>query len=150
MVAQGHTQQHGVDYNEVFAPVVKMTSIRSILAISNELDLEVHQMDVRSAYLNGIHTEEIYMKQPEGFINEKYPHRVCRLKKSLYGLKQSARCWHEALTEYLKDTGYVQSTADGCIYYFKKINNFLIMAVYVDDTVLALSLIHISEPTRPY
>ncbi len=90
------------------------------------------------------------MQQPEGFIDEKYPNKVCRLKKTLYGLKQSARCWNEALDTYLKSNGYTQSDADGCIYYYTKMegNKLLIIAVYVDDTVIAsndLQLLRIAK-----
>ena len=74
-------------------------------------------MDVNSAYLNGEIVEDIYMKQPEGFVNPDYPNKVCKLRKSLYGLKQSARCWNEKIDSYLKSAGYKQNTADPCVYY---------------------------------
>ena len=101
LVAQGFSQQHGVDYEETFAPVAKYKSIRTVLAIGNQLDLEIHQMDVNSAYLNGEIVEDIYMKQPEGFVSSEYPNKVCKLRKSLYGLKQSARCWNDKINSYL-------------------------------------------------
>ena len=84
-------QQYGIDYKETFAPVVKFASIRIILAIAAVEDLEVHQMDVKTAFLYGDIDEEIYMEQPEGYTNG---NQVCRLKKSLYGLKQSPQCWY--------------------------------------------------------
>ena len=93
LVAQGFTQRKGIDYREVFSPVVRYSSIRTLLAIANQYDMEIHQMDVISAYLNGVLEEEIYMKQPPGYVDPKNPTKVCRLRKSLYGLKQSARCW---------------------------------------------------------
>ena len=94
LVAQGYSQEEGVDFDEVFAPVAKYKSIRTVLAIANQLDLEAHQMDVKSAFLYGDLTEDIYMRQPEGFVDENHPDKVCKLKKTLYGLKQSARCWN--------------------------------------------------------
>ena len=140
LVAQGYTQEEGIDYNEVFAPVAKYKSIRTILAIANQLDLEVHQMDVCSAFLNGVLEEDIYMKQPEGFISEKFPKKVCKLKKSLYGLKQSARVWNKQIDEYLKKSGYIQNTADPCIYYrVEEVEGrfiTMIVGVYVDETIL--------------
>ena len=141
LVARGFSQEAGVDYDEVFAPVARYNSIRSVLAIANQLDLEVHQMDVKSAFLNGDLENEIFMKQPEGFVDSENPDYVCLLKKSLYGLKQSARCWNLVMDEYLKSNGYKQSTADMCIYYKSEVKDgrtvLMIIAVYVDDTILA-------------
>ena len=139
LVAQGYTQEAGVDYDEVYAPVVKYKSIRAFLAIWNQLDLEIHQMDVVAAYLNGDLTEDIYMQQPEGFVDSKYPNKVCKLRKSLYGLKQSARCWNEKIDAYLKSSDYKQSAADPCIYYrTQMVGNksvVVFIGVYVDDTI---------------
>ena len=93
------------DYEEVFSPVAKHTSLRTFLALANEHDLEVHQMDVKTAFLNGELDYDIYMSQPEGFVDEDKPNYVCKLRRSLYGLKQSARCWNITLDEYLKSAG---------------------------------------------
>ena len=141
LVAQGFTQEAGRDYEEVFAPVAKYSSIRSVLAIANQLDMDVHQMDVKTAFLNGDIDKDIYMRQPEGYENCENPHMVCKLNKSIYGLKQSARCWNVTLDSYLKRSGYVQNPADPCIY-CKTVNKrgkqcLIIIAVYVDDTILA-------------
>ena len=140
LVAQGYSQEYGVDFNEVFAPVARYKSIRSLLAVSNQLNLDVHQMDVVSAFLNGKLDEEIYMKQPDGFVDVKNPEKVCRLNTSLYGLKQSARCWNQLMDSYLKSDDYKPSTADPCVYYKKEIvdgeNSFILIGVYVDDTIL--------------
>ena len=140
LVAQGCSQKYGVDYQDVFAPVVKYNSIRTVLAIANEFNMEVHQMDVKSAYLNGEIDTDIYMRQPEGYVDSGKPELVCKLKKSLYGLKQSGRCWNIVIDKYLKMEGYTQSTADPCIYV--KIESrqdksvLMLIALYVDDTVL--------------
>ena len=140
LVAQGFSQEAGVDYNEVFAPVARYKSIRSVLAIANQYDLEAHQMDVVSAFLNGELEDEIFMKQPEGFVDSRSPWKVCKLKRSLYGLKQSARCWNLMMDDYLKSSNFIQSTADQCIYYRKDIIGgeevIIIFAVYVDDTII--------------
>ena len=140
LVAQGYSQTKGVDYDEVFSPVARNTSIRTLLALANSHDLEIHQMDVKTAFLNGSLDCDIYMSQPEGFVNPDRPGHVCKLKKSIYGLKQSARCWNATLDQYLKSAGYRKSNADGCIY-IKTVQetngqiNFVILGVYVDDIV---------------
>ena len=95
LVAQGFTQEAGVDYDEIFAPVAKYDSIRSVLVIANQLDLKVHQMDIKIAFLQGDLDNEIYMKQPEGYIDKTQPNKVCKLRRSIYGLKQSARSLFE-------------------------------------------------------
>ena len=141
LVAQGYSQEYGLDYDEVFAPVAKFNSIRSVLAIANELDLEVHQMDVKTAFLNGDLDCEIYMKQPEGFVDLERPEMVCKLRKSIYGLKQSARCWNETIDSFMKESGYQQSDADQCIYY-KRITKqgkqcFVIIPLFVDNLIIA-------------
>lgn len=141
LVAQGYSQKPGVDYDEVFSPVAKYSSIRTVLAIANQLDLNLHQMDVKTAFLNGDLEEEIFVKQPEGFIDKKHPNKVCRLRKRLYGLKQSARCWNKTIDKYLKESGYIQNDADPCIYLKRFIKDgqevILLIAVYVDDLLIA-------------
>ena len=139
LVAQGYSQERGLDYEEVFAPVAKQTTIRVLLAIATELNLAVHQMDIKTAFLNGFLDEEIFMKQPEGFEDSKKPEHVCRLNRSLYGLKQAARCWNSRLDAFLKKGDYQQLTADTCVYLKKKKNangDFVIMIVYVDDILM--------------
>ena len=141
LVAQGYSQEAGEDYDEIFAPVTKYNSIRSVLAIANRFDMEVHQMDVKTAFLNGKLDNEIYMKQPEGYVDAKQPHKVFKLNKSIYGLKQSARCLNIAIDQYFKESGYVQCTADPCVYCKTECKDgkycLIIIAVYVDDTILA-------------
>ena len=100
LVAQGYSQEEGMDYDDTFAPVARYSSIRSLLAIANQLNLEVHQMDVKTAYLNGDLEHEIYMEQPDGYVDKHQKDLVCRLRKSLYGLKQSARCWNITMDNF--------------------------------------------------
>ena len=142
LVAQGYSQTEGVDYNEVYSPVVRNTTIRSLLALSNAKNWEVHQMDVRTAFLQGNLEEEVYMRQPDGYVNEEYPDYVCKLKKSIYGLKQSARCWNTAIDTFLKSSGYKQMKSDSCLY-MKSIRDrkngvikFVILLIHVDDILL--------------
>ena len=136
LVAQGFSQKFGVDYDETFCPVVRPESVRTVIALAAENDLKLHQMDVTTAFLNGELKEVVYMKQPEGFIEEGQEHLVCRLKRSIYGLKQSPRCWNSALDVQLKEMGFAKSTSDPCVYMSTEGEMFVI-AVYVDDIVLA-------------
>nr|KYP63308.1 Retrovirus-related Pol polyprotein from transposon TNT 1-94 [Cajanus cajan] len=106
LVARGFTQREGLDYKEIFSPVVKHNSIRMILAMVTHFDMELEQMDVRTAFLHGELDETIYMKQPDGFIKEGTENQVCLLKRSLYGLKQSPRMWYKRFDEYMEKIGF--------------------------------------------
>ena len=97
LVAQGCTQKFGLDYEETFSPVVRFESIRFLLAMGAQHKLQLHQMDVSTAFLHGELTKEVYMQQPEGFIESGKEHLVCHLQQSIYGLKQSPRCWNHTL-----------------------------------------------------
>ena len=116
LVAQGYSQSEGVDYQEVFSPVVRYNAIRSLSAVANIYDWEIHQMDVKTAFLQGDLEEEIYMRQPGGYIDKDRSNHVCKLKKSIYELKQAARCWNFAVDSYLNSNGYKNSGADPCLY----------------------------------
>ena len=116
-------------------------SIRTLLALANSCDWEVHQMVVHTAFLQGDLDEEIYMEQPDGYTDEENPNHVCKLKKSLYGVKQAVRCWNSAIDGYLKSDGYKQVRADPCLYIksVKQQNcriNFVILSLHVDDILL--------------
>jgi hypothetical protein len=132
LVARGFTQQYGVDYSETFAPVVRMESLRILLAIATREDLEIHQMDVITAYLAGELEEEIYMTPPYGLPGA--AQKVCRLKKGLYGLKQSARVWNQRIGKKLNESGMIVTNSDHSVWVSQK--NDLILALYVDDIVL--------------
>ena len=136
LVAQGFTQRHGVDYDETFSPVVRFESIRSLLAIASQHQLIVHQMDVKTAFLNGELKEEIFMRQPQGFIEGGEQMLVCKLLRSLYGLKQSARCWNAELDGQLHKMNFTQTDSDPCVYIRYSDVDVFIIAVYVDDIFL--------------
>ena len=116
LVAQGFSQQRGADYDETFAPVVRMESLRTVVGLAVRNGLRLHQLDVTTAFLNGKLEEVVYMQQPEGFIADGQEHLVCRLKRSIYGLKQSPRCWNSTIDGYLKQLGFLQSNSDPCVY----------------------------------
>ena len=130
LVVGGHRQKYGIDYNETFSPVVKHNTIRILLALATKNNLEVHQMDFVTAFLNGYVEEEIFMKQPEGY--EDGTSRVCKLVKSLYGLKQAPRQWNLKLHRSMVELGFQQLKMDSSVYI--RVN--LIVAVYVDDCIL--------------
>jgi len=136
LVAQGYNQKYGVDYDETTSPVVRFESIRTLIALAAKYGLHLHQLDISTAFLNGELKEDIYMKQPEGFQVKGKEHLVCKLKKSIYGLKQSPRCWNEALDKQLKNMKFKQSANDPCIYILQSGEEVFIIAVYVDDIIL--------------
>ncbi|MCP4491938.1 MAG: DDE-type integrase/transposase/recombinase [Gammaproteobacteria bacterium] len=137
LVAKGFTQKYGIDYDETFSPVVRFESVRALIALAAQQGMKLHQMDVTTAFLNGELTEEIFMEQPDGFLVRGKEKHVCSLKKSLYGLKQSPRCWNHALHDQLLVLGFAQSDADACIYVKQVNGELVILAVYVDDIILA-------------
>ena len=136
LVAKGFTQQQGIDYNETFAPVAKFSSIRALLALAALWDLEVHQMDVKTAFLNGDLEETIYMRQPEGFVQPGKAHMVCKLQKALYGLKQAGRAWYEKIDVALLDYHFMRLESDHCIYVFQSPSVMMFVVLYVDDLVI--------------
>ena len=117
-VAKGYSQVHGIDYEETFSPTADITSIRILMQLAAQYDLTVHQMDVRAAFLHAPIDHEIYMKQLEGFeeFSEDGDKLAYRLKKSLYGLKQSGRNCSKVLHEYLKNDEFVRNEVDHCVY----------------------------------
>jgi hypothetical protein len=139
LVARGFSQTKGVDYTETFAPVAKFNSIRILLALAAKNDWEVHQLDVKSAYLNGDLKEEIYMDQPEGFVKNGDEEKVCRLHRSLYGLKQAGRSWYEKIDTFFEELGLERTHADNCVYQRRQNNKTLIITIYVDDLLIFAS-----------
>ncbi|GJU72770.1 retrotransposon protein, putative, ty1-copia subclass [Tanacetum coccineum] len=116
LVAKGFTQTYGVDYEETFSPVADIRAIRILIAIAAYYDYEIWQMDVKTAFLNGFLEEEIYMEQPEGFIDPNHPSKVCKLQRSIYGLKQASRSWNKRFDEEIKKSGFHQNLDEPCVY----------------------------------
>lgn len=139
LVAKGCSQIYGVNYTETFSPVVRYNTIRMIFAIAAEYRLHLHQMDVSTAYLNSDLSEDIYMNQPEMFVDKRYPDHCLKLKKALYGLKQSGRQWNMKLDSILKQIGFKQCECEPCVYVMHKGKQLNIIAVYVDDLLIASS-----------
>ena len=148
LVAKGFSQVEGIDYTETFAPVAKYGSIRCVLAIAAQLDLEIHQMDVKTAFLNGELEEEIYMRQPPGYTSEQTKDKVWKLKKGLYGLKQAPRMWWIKLDSYLQSIGFTRGTADHSIYVQRSDQELVILTVYVDDLLIISNKMSAVERTK--
>nr|GEY76848.1 zinc finger, CCHC-type [Tanacetum cinerariifolium] len=122
LVIQGFRQKEGIDFFDTYAPVARITTIRLLLALAAIHDLVIHQMDVKTAFLNGDLDEEIYMKQPEGYVMHGHENKVCKLKKSLYGLKQAPKQWHQKFDDVVLSNGAPvsqlgYSSAVGCLMY---------------------------------
>ena len=112
LVTQGYLQMEGIDYDETFAPVTCMESIIILLALACQLKFKLYQMYVKTAFLNGLLKEDIYVAQPKGFIDSHFSDHVLYLKKALYGLKQAPRAWYDRLTQYLVSHGFTRGKAD--------------------------------------
>ena len=137
LVAQGFLQQEGIDYNEVFAPVIDSTSITLLLSIANQYDWELEQMDVITAFLHGRLEEEVYMKiPPRMYINGGAEGKVLRLKGALYGLKQSSHVWQEMFRKFMISEGFTQCVMDTCIYMRGEADSRIILGIHVDDQVI--------------
>ena len=138
VVAKGFTQIQGIDYDKTFSPVARFESLRLLLALAVLEDWEIHQMDVKSAFLNGLLDEEIYMEQPEGFTVPGQEHNVCLLKKAIYGLKQASCAWNILFHSVLIGLGFTRTRADAGVYVYHLIDGegIVIIILYVDDITL--------------
>lgn len=134
LVARGFSQEYGFDYWETFSPVVRFTSIRTILALAAQRRMKIKQFDVKTAFLNGDLEEEIYMEQPSGFSDG--TNKVCKLQRSLYGLKQASRCWNRKFKEFIQLFGFVACGADSCVFVSRKDGKLTILAIHVDDGLI--------------
>src|ERR1700722_9218271 len=112
LVEKGYSQTKGIDYAETFAPVVKLNTIRMLITLATKYHWKLHQLDVKSAFLNGELKEEVYLTQPEGFVVKGQEHLVCKLKKALYGLKQTPRSWYEKIDSFFLHQGSMRSKSD--------------------------------------
>ncbi|KAJ9555302.1 hypothetical protein OSB04_009916 [Centaurea solstitialis] len=135
LVAQGYTQEEGIDYDDVFAPVARIEAIRLFLAFASYKGFKVYQMDVKSAFLYGTIDEEVYVCQPPGFEDPKYPDRVCKLRKALYGLHQAPRAWYDILSSYLLENKFERGVIDKTLFIKRTKTDMLLVQIYVDDII---------------
>lgn len=136
LVAQGCSQKPGVDFEEVYAPFVTQATFRTLLAVASYKKMVLKHVDIKTAYLNGSLGEEVYMRQPPGFAEPGKEGFVCRMLKSIYGLRQSARCWNQRMNEVLNDMGFTASSADPCLYVRDVEGKSVYIVLYVDDVVI--------------
>ncbi|KAJ9556482.1 hypothetical protein OSB04_011096 [Centaurea solstitialis] len=134
LVAQGYTQEEGIDYDDVFAPVARIEAIRLFLAFASYKGFKVYQMDVKSAFLYGI-DEEVYVSQPPGFEDPKYPDKVYKLRKALYGLHQAPRAWYDTLSSYLLENKFERGVIDKTLFIKRTKTDMLLVQIYVDDII---------------
>lgn len=133
MVAKGYVQQYGVDFEEVFAPVSRLETIRLLVSIAAAKGWEVHHLDVKTAFLHGELKETVYVTQPEGFEVKGSEGKVYKLNKALYGLRQAPRAWNHKLNAILLELGFRKCTKEPSVYRKNVSDQRLIIAVYVDD-----------------
>ena len=135
LVAKGYSQQLGVDFNETFSPVAIIETIRLVLAIAAQLELNVYQMDVKLAFLDGELKEEVYVEQPRGYEVKGKEEKVYRLNKVLYGLKHAPRAWNSKSDSYFQNSGFQKSPHEPALYFKKNEVDFIIVCLYVDDLI---------------
>nr|GEX91361.1 hypothetical protein [Tanacetum cinerariifolium] len=140
LVAQGHTQEEGINYEEVFAPVARIEAITLFLAYASFMGFLVYQMDVKSAFLYGTIKEEVYVCQPLWFEDPDHPDKVYKVFKALYGLHQAPRAWNETLATYLLENGFQRGTIDQTLFIKKKKGDILLVQIYVDDIIFGLQV----------
>ncbi|CAA7061586.1 unnamed protein product [Microthlaspi erraticum] len=151
LVIQGFRQREGIDYFDTYAPVVRISSIRFLIGLAAIHDLVIHQMDVKTAFLNGVLEEEVYMEQPEGFVVPGSEHKVCKLVKSLYGLKQAPKQWHQRFDEAVLSFGFKINQSDKCLYSkFDDSSNGVIICLYVDDMLIFGTNLRLVELTKEF
>ena len=136
LVVKGFRQKEGLDYFDTYSPVTRITSIRMLIALAAVYGLEIHQMDVKTAFLNGELEEEIYIEQPEGFVVPGKEKKVCKLIKSLYGLKQAPKQWHAKFDQTMLSNGFKINECDKCVYIKDTPNQEVILCLYVDDMLI--------------
>ena len=133
LVAQGFTQRYGVDYFDTYSPVVKPVTVHLVLAVALSQNWSVRQLDISNAFLHGVLEETVYMRQPPGFEDPRHPDHVCKLHKSIYGLKQSPRAWYSRLSDRLHQLGFTTAKSDTSLFVFSQNCITIYMLVYVDD-----------------
>ncbi|KAI3771239.1 hypothetical protein L6452_02399 [Arctium lappa] len=135
LVAKGYRQEEGIDYDETYAPVARIEAIRMFLAYAAHKNFTVYQMDVKTAFLNGVLKEEVYVSQPEGFVNPDKSNHVYILDKALYGLKQAPRAWYDILSQFLVKSGFTKGTVDTTLFIKKDKGDIILIQIYVDDII---------------
>ncbi|GJZ14438.1 retrovirus-related pol polyprotein from transposon TNT 1-94 [Tanacetum coccineum] len=135
LVARGYRQEEGIDFEESFALVARLDDIRIFLAYAAHMNMIVYQMDVKTAFLNDILHEEVYVSQPDGFVDQDNPNHVYKLKKALYGLKQAPRVWYDLLSKFLLSQEFSKGNVDLTLFIRRQGKDILLVQIYVDDII---------------
>ncbi|GJS57343.1 retrovirus-related pol polyprotein from transposon TNT 1-94 [Tanacetum coccineum] len=145
LVDKGYNQQEGIDFEESFAPVARLEAVRLFVAYAAHKSFLVYQMDVKTTFLNGPLKEEVYVNQPDGFVDPHHPDKVYRLKKALYGLKQAPRAWYDELSNFLVSKGFSKGSIDPTLFITKKGEDILLVQIYVDDIIFGSTNLKLSK-----
>nr|GEU69063.1 retrovirus-related Pol polyprotein from transposon TNT 1-94 [Tanacetum cinerariifolium] len=137
LAAKGYRQKEGIDFEESFAPVARLEVIRIFIAFDAHMNMVVYEMDVKILFLNGILREEVYVSQPDRFVDPENPNHVYKLKKALYGLKQAPRAWYNLLSLFLLSESFTKGTVDLTLFVRHKGKDILFVQIYVDDIIFA-------------
>ncbi|GJV48487.1 retrovirus-related pol polyprotein from transposon TNT 1-94 [Tanacetum coccineum] len=137
LVAHGYRQEEGINFEEFFAPVARLDAIRIFLAVAAHMNMIVYQIDVKTAFLNGIMREEVYVSQPDGFMDKDNPNQVYKLKKALYGLKQAPRAWFDLLLKFILSQKFSKGTMDPTLFIRRQGKDILLVQIYVDNIIFA-------------
>nr|GEZ27731.1 retrovirus-related Pol polyprotein from transposon TNT 1-94 [Tanacetum cinerariifolium] len=145
LVARGYRQEEGIDFEESFAPVSRLEAIRIFLAYAAHKNMVVYQMDLKTAFLNGNLREEVYVSQPDGFVDSDNPNHVYKLKKALYELKQAPRAWYDMLSSFLLSQDFSKGSVDPTLFIRRYDNDLLLVQIYVDDIIFAASTLELCD-----
>ncbi|GJZ43394.1 retrovirus-related pol polyprotein from transposon TNT 1-94 [Tanacetum coccineum] len=139
LIAKGYAQEEGIDFEESFAPVARLEAVRIFVAYVAHKSLPIYQMDVKTAFLNGLLKEEVYVAQPDGFVDPDHPDKVYHLRKALYGLKQAPRASYNELSNFLMSKGFTKGTIDPTLFTIRYGEDILLVQIYVDDIIFGNS-----------
>nr|GFA92523.1 retrovirus-related Pol polyprotein from transposon TNT 1-94 [Tanacetum cinerariifolium] len=135
LVVKGYTQEEGIDFKESFAPLARLEAVRIFIAYATHKSFPIYQMDMKTTFLNSPLKEEVYVAQPNGFVDPDHPEKVYQLRKALYGLKQAPRAWYDKLSKFLISKGFTKGTIDPTLFTIRYEDDILLVQIYVDDII---------------
>nr|GFA12468.1 retrotransposon protein, putative, unclassified [Tanacetum cinerariifolium] len=143
--AKGYAQEEGIDFEESFAPVAHLEAVRIFVAYAAHKYFPIYRMDVKTTFLNGPIKDEVYVSQPDGFVDPDHPEKVCRLRKALYGLKQAPRAWYDELSKFLTSKGFTKGTINPTLFTIRYGEDILLVQIYVDDIIFGSTNLKFSK-----